>query len=1432
MINRKRLLKTTASLAMAVQLSLAPVGALAFADETAPAVEQPGEGTTAGEQPGEGAQTGEQPGEGTTAGEQPGEGTQTGEQPGEGTTAGEQPGDAIPIGGQPGEALPIGGQPPVAPLSQSGIMPYALATDFVINFETRKITIPSCTLGTGDDKYTLKVGTTVVDDVTTGSAIDIPGADASKNWFGQTLTLTSNDDPTDKKTIKIPALPSKPAPKADYATGFLTGLAAGTEYKIEFGSYQDSPSAAKLSLAEAALFDKTVTVRKKATDKAFASDEVSVDIAESVESSDVLEAVSFNPQTELLSAPASLEYRTRTLPSGAWSAWKAGAAAGVSLTSQITAGSAESGLQVETRVKATTSAPASTKSKYFNIGRRFSTPGASDVTYDFLTEKVKNEASGNQNGNLLEYRVGTTGGWEQLEKNQTFVTDGNAAYALNVRVPASDIGDLTGTILTATATPSVTADGTLDRAASLTYAKSIAARASAPAVTYTATTDKFGGWTAANITKGYEFQAVAAGANPNYEVAWTTISVSTATDLIAATDAMHGKDVYIRVKGNSTTRPSAAKKLYVLAQDGDVAENQVTYDARTEKISGLIATATDTAMVTEYRFYVPSSASTTESAVIAEDDLQLTTALATGAKPRTAWTATAAAAQTGGLSVTTQLNAAVNDGDGYTWFVYRTKATATHAAGALHAIKIGPRAEKPAVTINADPSKFNLTYDGATGTDALTVKWATAYNATTWNSLPALTWKSADPAHYEGAVPIEWRTGKPVYFRVEGTAAVPASATPTTTAAASYAPIFPALAAAPTAAQFPRVNGQFTTTLTAYKLEPTTGEYSIEFAKAAADKTAVTVEADAALDWDAADEDGDEGTEQFPLNMDFDYNQDSAAYWFRKTNFGEVPSKGLRVLVTRPAAPAKPGFNANTNQITGVTANIEYATQANAEANTWTACTGTVVNDLTGLSGTLYFRTKAAGTNPASKTVAFTIPVVDEEDDANTMKKPTLGNESEGVAATVVIDYVNETINKAVTADSSAVLQYKNGSTWRSVEATGLSLTALLDAGTDKVDLRFTKGSGVNQVFTSAVELEFGTRPAAPSFTDSGIDFAKEKYTAITAANEYRVGSAGTWLAGAEAGADDVGKIALTPYLSNATTAQTLNIRAKATASAFAGEAVGVEIPARPAAPTVAKVYNFTDTSDSGTKKVRFTTPNVKVYSTNTGPAEVDDTTGLIMKDGAATAIMPLSVYNPDSAPLNPTILRVTLAPTSAAFESKETVVTLLAKGPAPTVTFDEATALFTGLSYTLEFKSADTDAYPSSTLVWAACNGEEGRDATPLVNSANAGKYFFFRTVLMADKPASAYNLSGVQITALPAPTGLAWNATDKKITGLTADMEYSLNGVTWKAAVADEVFAWLQPAADGDPIVLNIRTKTGVGSPTAPFASLSTTVEIPAVS
>ncbi len=320
-------------------------------------------------------------------------------------------------------------------------------------------------------------------------------------------------------------------------------------------------------------------------------------------------------------------------------------------------------------------------------------------------------------------------------------------------------------------------------------------------------------------------------------------------------------------------------------------------------------------------------------------------------------------------------------------------------------------------------------------------------------------------------------------------------------------------------------------------------------------------------------------------------------YYFRTKAQGSVPASDIQTLAV-PARPATPAFAIDysaENTSTVVTAEYEYASQANMSS----ASPGTGVKVSVTPGSNLYFRKKA--TASSFKSAVQTLAV------SNRPASPAF-----------TIDYANERTAENV---SSSYAYSSNA-----------DMSSSTTGGGDKVAVtpgaaKYFRKMATASEFASAIQTL--TAPARPAVTSYAIDYANENTTTVVTSDvEYASNVAMT---GAVSGTG--AKVSLVP-------GNNRYFRKKATASSFASAVQTLTVPSRPASPSFTIDYNAETLAENVSADYEYsTTASMSGATAGSGskPALVPGTNlyirGKATASQFASAVQTLVVNGRPSAP-------------------------------------------------------------------------------------------------------------------------------------------------------------------------------------------------------
>uniref|UniRef100_UPI00286F40FB hypothetical protein n=1 Tax=Anaerosporobacter sp. TaxID=1872529 RepID=UPI00286F40FB len=249
------------------------------------------------------------------------------------------------------------------------------------------------------------------------------------------------------------------APSAVYtaASDAITGVSTAMEYSLDGGSTWISSTTTTIPRSVFGNETALVKVRVKATATAAKSEVKDITVPDGPAQAPT--GFQVDIKNEKVTGVSNLmEYSTNG------TSWKAITGDTLDISAIIPAATAVLDLTLKIRVKATTTIPASQIAEVV-IPRRIATPLAANVKFEGTSETILLS-------DTMEYRLGTTGDYISVEEGKTCldVTVDNVAKSYQIRVKATD-----------------------EQFASLPLTVTVAKRATAPSVVYTAVSDSITG---------------------------------------------------------------------------------------------------------------------------------------------------------------------------------------------------------------------------------------------------------------------------------------------------------------------------------------------------------------------------------------------------------------------------------------------------------------------------------------------------------------------------------------------------------------------------------------------------------------------------------------------------------------------------------------------------------------------------------------------------------------------------------------------------------------------------------------------------------------------------------------------------------------------------------------------------------------------------
>jgi hypothetical protein len=590
--------------------------------------------------------------------------------------------------------------------------------------------------------------------------------------------------------------------------------------------------------------------------------------------------------------------------------------------------------------------------------------------------------------------------------------------------------------------------------------------------------------------------------------------------------------------------------------------------------------------------------------------------------------------------------------------------------------------------------------------------------------------------------------------------------------------------------------------------------------------------------------------------------------------------------LTIPARPAKPKpvYNAATDSITGVSARMSWAKSADADFGDWTPFTAATAPRATfdtiesDSNITVFIRTAATGTLPASEAASVTLPKLQE------------------TAPTITLKYADE---KLVLPDEEATA-YKNyeyakyadptanelpsNAKWTALP-TNAVITSLIPAPNAlevKIAVRVKATSTVPA--SPAADITIPARSATPTKDNIFFDGKTGKITVKPEGIEYM--GTGDY--------DNVSANAVTPE----TTVKSYKFRVKATEGEpgkFASAVFTVTVPAQPAAPSAPVYAVATDTITGVTDKMEYivgeigenewtpvpegiktltrtefsisaTTVNIRTKATDTAVASASkpvpvpaivtvptatvnfETEKLTISGGGAYEYTKYATKDATELPSNAKWTAITndaslasLIPAAGKADIKIAVrikaVTGSTPSPASAVANVDIPAreptpvLKTDLVYDYENKGfKSVNGYELSKLHYAIGTGayeNEGAGlATLKPTAAQQSVKIRVKAVYGTSFASLPLTVSVVAIPAAPSATSVVWNEGKGQMTGVTTAMQYKIGEGSWASISSSTA---LNTSVFGPERTADIMVEIRYTATTAKPASLTLSVKVP---
>ncbi len=488
-------------------------------------------------------------------------------------------------------------------------------------------------------------------------------------------------------------------------------------------------------------------------------------------------------------------------------------------------------------------------------------------------------------------------------------------------------------------------------------------------------------------------------------------------------------------------------------------------------------------------------------------------------------------------------------------------------------------------------------------------------------------------------------------------------------------------------------------------------------------------------------------------------------------HYGSPESKAKKLtLKASPAAPAI-SLDAATEQLTDLNTTMEMK----VDDGSYFPVTSSIIesgaapyiNALDeGETATLHIRTRASEESPQGQEQTLTL--------------------YPRTAAPSGLSYNPVT---ATVSGVSIAMQYRlEGGSWASVTGTTQNMEALLSATSDvNVEFRYKAVTGVSSASTSTT-LTLDQLPTAPSLS---LDLRREYVTGFDTQKTYQYNTTGSTTTWTSATLNN-GEFSLSGII-NQNNAVALYIREAKTSSTPASAPILLNVPKLQAAPTTAAfVYN-----DSNH-------PNQAVLTGLTTDMEyrrsVDSTWTLYTGTDIA-----INVPSSNTTYYVRKIAQDTLP--NSAFQS----ITLLARGTAPSVTYDSAYETVGTLTAAMEVSTdgvnftaitATTQKYSVSGIIDATTSGTTT---------------FYVRTKAYSSTPASL-NKTFTLYPRSTAPTGFTYNPVTCVVSGVSTAMQYTTPGANWVYITSSTLNVEQYLSGTSTSVILIRRSATSTSSASNP--------------
>lgn len=540
----------------------------------------------------------------------------------------------------------------------------------------------------------------------------------------------------------------------------------------------------------------------------------------------------------------------------------------------------------------------------------------------------------------------------------------------------------------------------------------------------------------------------------------------------------------------------------------------------------------------------------------------------------------------------------------------------------------------------------------------------------------------------------------------------------------------------------------------------------------------------------------------------------SRTFYIRTAATSTVPATAATQITVsmRPSAPTTPAFVYNDADhpgqavLTGLTSNMEYRISTDA---TWTACTGdNIVLDIPSANVTYYVRTKGVGTTTtasANKSLilykraaapSVTLNITNETigslttameigtDGVNftTVTTATSAYDVSGLIDATLTGTTSFYVRTVATATApyssakeillyprlatptgitynpvtclvsgvSSLMQYRvqGAASWTAISSTTLNAESLLSNSADVViEIRYKPVSGVSSA-SKTVALTLDQLPAAPTLT---LNLEAETVEGCVNGEAYQYGTNGSTWTSSVAGDNSIN---IASAISS-TKAITLYVRKAATTTEPATASITFSISKRGTAPSApAFVYNSVNYTG---RAVLGNINSTMEYKKSTDSDWTDCPNDIL-------------VFDIPSASTTYYIRYKGVSSTTPASINKS--LTLATNGAAPSSAFNITTEVLSGVTTAMEM-SINSGEYTAFTATTYNC--EDLIDAI----ASGGTTVLNIRTQATSTSPASKNRVITLYARAAQ-PTGLSYDQTEQKITGVDSTMQYRAVGAT----------------------------------------------------